>query len=92
MIVRVSHEGQYRIDDALHDELNTIDNRVVHAVEAHDEETFRKVLGELCDLVISKGTPVADEELASSDLVIPARDTSLEEAHDLFAGEGLIPG
>ena len=32
-----------------------------------------------------------DSDLSSSDLIVPPSDLSLEEARELFAGEGLIP-
>ena len=34
---------------------------------------------------------VADDDLSASDLIIPPDDLSLEEAKELFSGEGLIP-
>ena len=40
----------------------------------------------------SKGTPVADDELEASDVILPPPDVSLEEAGAEFSGEGLIPG
>ena len=32
------------------------------------------------------------DELVESDLVLPEPDITLEEAEDLFVGEGLVPG
>jgi hypothetical protein len=32
------------------------------------------------------------DELVESDLMLPAPDTTLEEAQFLFVGEGLLPG
>ena len=40
----------------------------------------------------TSGTPVPDGELVTSDHVLPAADTTLEEAREAFAGEGAIPG
>ena len=37
MIVRISNEGQYRLDDGLHGRLDELDDAVVKAVEADDE-------------------------------------------------------
>ena len=36
MIVRISGEGQYRLDDSHHDKLDELDNAVVAAVDADD--------------------------------------------------------
>ena len=40
MIVRISTEGQYDFPDEDTDRLNELDNEVVAAVEAGDEERF----------------------------------------------------
>ena len=45
----------------------------------------------MIDLVRSKGEPLPDEDLTSSDVILPPPDTSLAEAAADFTGEGLIP-
>ena len=37
------------------------------------------------------GQRLADDDLSPSDAIIPPEDLSLEEAHELLSGEGLIP-
>jgi hypothetical protein len=90
MIVRVSSHGQFRLDDALLGELNRLDDAVVEAVSAGDEELFRARLEELVGFVEGRGERLPDEELVSSDHVLPPPDLSLDEARDTFAGEGAI--
>jgi hypothetical protein len=90
VIVRISTEGQYELPEGIHDELNEIDNRVVAAVEAHDEPAFKKSFGELLALVRERGTVLGDEELRESELIIPPPDTSIHEAEE-FTGDGLLP-
>jgi hypothetical protein len=92
VIVRLSGEGQFRVPDEHLARLNELDNRAVSSVEAGDEEGFRALLAEMASLVQSHGEPLADDELAASDIVVPPRDTTLEEARADFSGEGLIPG
>ena len=41
MIVRIATEGQYEVPDDDMDRLNELDNEVVAAVEAGDEERFQ---------------------------------------------------
>jgi hypothetical protein len=41
--------------------------------------------------VRSHGTPVGDEEIESSQLILPPADLTFEEAGREFTGEGLIP-
>ncbi|MBI2865306.1 MAG: hypothetical protein HYX94_12175 [Chloroflexi bacterium] len=92
MIVRISTEGQYRLKSSYLDKLNEIDNKLVSIVAKGDEKEFRKLFTRMIALVKEKGTPVEPADLASSDVVLPPPDTSLAEAKELFAGEGLIPG
>jgi len=37
------------------------------------------------------GERLDDADLAPSDLIVPPDDLSLDEARELFAGDGLIP-
>jgi hypothetical protein len=92
VIVRISNEGQYAIADADTDGLNALDNEAVSACEASDEAGFHEVFTRLLDYVREKGTPVGDDELVGSDIILPPSDVSLAEARSEFQGEGLIPG
>jgi hypothetical protein len=91
VIVRISTEGQYEVPDSLYEELNTLDNRAVEAVEASDEELFYSSFRELIELVRSRGTPLGDDDLHESALILPPADLTLPEAEEQFTGEGLLP-
>jgi hypothetical protein len=91
MIVRISGEDQFRIDESLHPQLNQLDATVVQAVEAGDEAAFKSAFPALLDFVRSNGTIVGDEEIETSDLILPPDDITLAEAGEEFTGEGLIP-
>lgn len=91
MIVRILTEGQYNLPGAYIDDLNTIDNELVEVVEAGDRDAFDRTLKRMLDLVRENGTPVPIDELVESDLVLPEPDITLEEAGELFVGEGLVP-
>jgi hypothetical protein len=91
VIVRISGEGQYELADDLRDQLNELDNVVVASCDTDDEAAFRQHFERLLDLVTSKGRELDDEELVESDVIIPPRDTSLDEAKREFSGDGLIP-
>lgn len=90
MIVRISGEDQYRLDGE-NGRLNELDNAVVAAVEAGEEQRFRGAYDELLAFVRTHGTPLAEEELEGSDLILPPPDISLAEAQSEFTGVGLIP-
>ena len=92
MIVRISGEGQYRLDDADTQPLNELESKVVAIVEAGSEDGFGDALAAMLDYVRSHGTPLAEDELVGSDVILPPGDTSFEEAGREFTGEGLIPG
>jgi hypothetical protein len=42
-------------------------------------------------LVQKDGEEIPDDELAASDVILPPRDISFEEACAEFTGDGLIP-
>ncbi|HEX5251105.1 MAG TPA: hypothetical protein VFW14_15675 [Gaiellales bacterium] len=92
MIVRILGRGQFELDDALLGRLNELDNAVAAAVAAGDASGFSRAFGELIGMVEGEGKPVPDDQLVTSDHVLPHADTTLQEAREAFAGEGAIPG
>lgn len=91
MIVRISGEDQYRLDPADTDRLNELDTAVVRAVEAHDEAGFDVSYPALLKFVRDRGQRVAEDEIETSDLILPPADITMAEAGEEFTGEGLIP-
>ena len=92
MIVRLlGGDGQFRVDDGVVEALNELDEEGARAVEAGDEESLRRVLERMAQTVRERGERLPDDDLSASDLIIPPDDLSLEEARELFSGEGLIP-
>ena len=91
MIVRIAEEGQYEFPDDQADRLNELDNQCVAAVESGDEAQFQDLWGKMVELVRSAGRPVPDDELVSSDVILPPEDITIAEAAEEFTGEGLIP-
>lgn len=92
MIVRILGEGQFNLPGAAIDDLNDLDNRMVTAVEEENRESLRSLLLEMLALVREKGQPVPVDELVESDLILPEADLTLEEAENIFIGDGLLPG
>jgi hypothetical protein len=92
VIVRISTEGQYELDDDELPALNELDNAAVASCEANDEANFHEVFERLLAFVRDKGTPVPDDELSGSDVILPPPDISLDEARQEFTADGLIPG
>ena len=92
MIVRILGEGQWNVSDDELPALNELDSAVEVAVEQGDRETFSQSLDALLNAVRTAGTPLPDESLEDSDLILPPADATLEEVRELLSDDGLIPG
>ncbi|NJP44928.1 PspA-associated protein PspAA [Actinacidiphila epipremni] len=92
MIARIMGEGQVRLEQSHLTELNELDNELLAAVEAGDEEGFRRTLGALLDSVRRLGEPLPDDALEPSELILPASDATLDEVRAMLHDDGLIPG
>jgi hypothetical protein len=84
-------EGQYRLSDECVQRVNDLDNAVVKAVEVDDEDGFHVAFEEMLDVIRGEGEHLGDEEIETSDVIVPPPDTSMVEAAADFSGEGLIP-
>jgi hypothetical protein len=91
VIVRIMGEGQYRVDEGLSGRLNELDDEAEAALERGDEEELHRLLEHLAQTVRDEGERLDDADLSASDAIVPPADLSLEEARELFSGEGLIP-
>jgi hypothetical protein len=91
VIVRISGEGQFELPDQDAERLNELDNRAVSAVEQGDETGFRELWSQMLEIVKADGKELGDDELVESDVILPPRDISFDEAQAEFTGEGLIP-
>ena len=91
MIVRISGRGQYDLPDYQRGALDELDDACVAAVEAGDRARFEELWRRMLDLVETAGTPLAEDELVGSDLILPPPDLSFDEAAAEFTGEGLVP-
>ena len=92
MIVRILAEGQWDVAEDRLAELNRLDSEVEGAVEAGDEVTFSHALDALLTAVRSEGDQLPDDSLVDSDLILPPRDSTIEEVREMLSDEGLIPG
>ena len=91
MIVRIAAEGQFELPEDVAAKLNELDNEAVAAVEAGDEARFHELFDQMVAMVVDGGAPLPDEELVESQVILPPRDLTFEEAKGEFTGEGLIP-
>ncbi len=92
MIARISSEGQFRLESACLDKLNEIDNQLVDVVAKGDEMGYKRLLDQMLNIVRTEGQPVPNDEVLPSDVILPAPDTTFQEAMELFSGEGVFAG
>ena len=84
MIVRLMGEGQYRIDDAVREQLDALDDRAMAAIEANDETTLEQQLNAMWEIVRAEGKPLADDDLSPSNAIVPRDDIHVPGFSDLF--------
>ncbi|THA26793.1 hypothetical protein E4198_20895 [Streptomyces sp. RKND-216] len=92
MIVRIMGEGQVRLEDSHFPELNRLDDELAAEVDSGDETGFRRTLNALLDAVREMGTPLPDDSLEPSELILPAPEATLDEVRGMLNEDGLIPG
>ncbi|WP_328325748.1 MULTISPECIES: PspA-associated protein PspAA [unclassified Streptomyces] len=92
MIVRIMGEGQMELADSHFTELNKLDDELLVEVEGGDEAGFRRTLHALLDKVRELGTPLPDDSLAPSELILPPAEATLADVRDMLNDDGLIPG
>ncbi|MDX3093592.1 hypothetical protein PV703_09280 [Streptomyces sp. ME01-24h] len=100
MIVRIMGEGQVTVEESHLAELNKLDDELLAETESGDEAGFRRTLTALLDAVRRLGTPLPDDSLEPSELILPGPDATLQEVRAMLeggstrteSGGGLIPG
>lgn len=92
MIVRIMGEGQLQMDDTHFIELNKLDNELLVEMENGDAAGFRRTLSALLEAVRRLGTPLPDDSLEPSELILPNEDATLEDVRAMLSDDGLIPG
>jgi hypothetical protein len=94
-IVRILGYGQFAVDNDTLDEINKIDNSIVKLLENEEKDDhvhpeFKRQLKLLDEMVTEKGMIVDSKEIIESDIVLPGKDITLEEARKVFKGEGIV--
>lgn len=98
-IIRISGGGQYEIDNNILTQINSIDDEIVNVLKSQStsqsnleavKKEIKEKLEEITSFVMSNGRPIVDTEIVKSNLYIPNPDISVEEAQNVFKGEGII--
>jgi hypothetical protein len=92
-IVRIMGQGQFTVDNETLKKLNKIDDLIVQLVnqDRSDDAEFKKRLIELTNIVEKNGKPLDSKEIIQSDIILPSADLSIDEAKNLFKGNGVVP-
>ena len=93
-IVRIMGQGQYKVNEEIVKNINDIDNAIVQILQnadKSDDQEFKTKIGNLVQIITSKGQRLADKEIVESDIIVPDSDISIDEAKKVFKGEGIIP-
>ena len=93
-IVRIMGQGQFRINGDTIERINEIDDAIVQILQNEskaDDQEYRAKVAEMVQTIKSKGQKLEDKELIESDIVVPDRDISIDEAKKVFQGKGIIP-
>ncbi len=93
MIVRILTEGQWELSDDVVRTLEPARRRGGGGCPTGDEAELADALHALLEQVRTAGTPVPDDQLVDSDLILPGADATLDEVRELLSGseEGLVP-
>jgi len=86
IVVRVQGEGQFRLAGSYKGALDGYDQKVVAAIEAGQPAAFKQSVHDVIAFVQSHGVAVADTENATSQVVLPSEDLTLDEAKKIMAG------
>jgi phage shock protein A len=86
IVVRVQGEGQFRLSSSYKGELDGYDQKVVAAIEAGQPAAFKQSVHDVIAFVQSHGVAVPDTENATSQVVLPSEDLTLDEAKKIMAG------
>lgn len=85
MIVRILTDNQYRLSDEYAHTVESLDTQLLTALNSGDGGAFNSALQQLIAFVREHGTLVPDEELVTSDAIIPAPDMTLAETRERLA-------
>ncbi len=92
IVIRVLGKGQYVVSKDILAELNKLDNNIVELLKSNgDEERLREIIRKMIRLVVDNGKKLDPKTITSSMFVIPDDEITLEEAKEIFEGEGIIP-
>jgi hypothetical protein len=91
-IVRLMGHGQFRVNNRTAKMINKKDHELVKIIQTHeqDEKDYARRVAEVVGLVKKAGIPLDHKEIVQSDIIVPGTDISIDDAKNLFRGQGFI--
>ena len=91
MIMRIFGEGQYELPDGTLAAMDELDEEVEAALDAGDEQRFRELYGRLLAHIREAGTPLAADDLRTSELMLPSAESRSRRSRAIFRATTCCP-
>ena len=91
-IVRLMGHGQFRVNNRTAKLINKKDHVLVKIIQTHEqgEKDYARRVAEVVGLVKKAGIPLDHKEIVQSDIIVPGTDIAIDDAKNLFRGQGFI--
>ena len=92
VIVRLMGHGQFRVNNRTANMIYKKDHELVKIIQTHErgEKDYARRVAEVVGLVKKAGIPLDHKEIVQSDIIVPGTDISIDDAKNLFRGQGFI--
>ena len=90
LIVRVQGHGQYRLAQPEVDALQSLDHQLAEAVHAGNGPRVHELLGDVANLVQTRGKIVGPGELVASETILPPDTFTVDEVRALLHDDSLL--
>ena len=91
-IVRIMGHGQFRVNNRTAKMINKKDHELLKIIQTHEqgEKDYTRRVAEVVGLVKKSGIPLDHKEIVQSDIIVPGVEFSIDDAKNLFRGQGFI--
>jgi PspAA-like protein len=87
VIVRILGDGRYEVPEADLPAVEELDGVLVDALDRGDEGAFSGALADLVGEVRHSGVRLSDDDMRTSEMVVPHEGSTLSEVAALLAGD-----
>ncbi|NNN19841.1 MAG: PspA/IM30 family protein [Acidimicrobiaceae bacterium] len=87
LVIRITGDSVYEVPTSVKPALDSLDDSLETAITRNDQEAFSKSADELIKLIHGIGKKLPDNDLRSSDLIVPSQDMTVEQAKKMLEDE-----